>query len=94
MKKDKIVKYETLYEENQNNNTITVKIQRVERKSGREAIQAFIPLTRTNHINGAVSLTFTYHEIKAILDGLIKMRGEEEVERELNIKIQEEGLRL
>ena len=84
---DKIIQYKTVYKEEDNQNFVTVKIQYVKRESGREAVQAYIPLTRINHKHGCVSLTFTYGEMKAIFDVLIKIRGKAEVEKELGIKI-------
>jgi hypothetical protein len=84
---DKIIKYKTVYTEEDNLNMVKVKIQYVKRESGREAIQAYIPLTRINVIHGCVSLTFTYKEMKAIYKELVKLRGKEEVNKEIGVKI-------
>lgn len=87
MKGDRIKKYNTLYEEKDNENLVTVKIQQTERASGRKAIQIFIPLTDINKEHNAVSVVPTYKELIHILTGLVELNGKEEVERELGIKM-------
>jgi hypothetical protein len=84
---DKIVKYETLYVEKENNNIVEVKIQKTLRESGRQAIQIYIPISESNKEHSAVLLVPTYKELIHILTGLVDIHGKSEVEKELDIKI-------
>ena len=85
----KRVKWKTIYEDKSEYNFVIPQVQIAEREDKTLTLQLYMPIIGINRKHNAVSYEPSWEGIRAIIEGMIEIYGKFEVERELNIKIEE-----